>query len=748
MECNLNAPSLLPYLDSTGAHFSLRLSLVTEEASSLEKAPFPFVVITDSDPLTRLIEARLLTDAGSEIKKVFLLVQKDQYLLARDELRPIGNQDIDTFWQKAFSSYESGNGKDDSSFITLACQTGGQRTEGQGSQNSQNNGQGERKGCLLPFQSLFFCKHSRLFFAPPCPECGLAVQQCCDDDLLIRCGLQPYSTSLKRYLFCPSCVASGTSPTFYTLGLESFASPGLKDRWDLIRGFGHLLKGGNNYNSEQFICWECPGQKECYSSDSLFLSRIVPFSFYPFRMFIIEAMSLHAMDFLSLVSGASCDEIETQLASKQEFGRAGCLKAVVHQCNPAWTFMFFGQADRHFLEVLHLKLSFLSEVIRKISTASGSGISSRPDLGLSLDQIWVKLAKRSGLLPLFWSFSVEVLNLGKTAIPDNSPPRPLPPHDLHVLGLIWFYALIVNRKQNISKVYQLLRQAAMASENDAASGNGSGYQGSFPKTDKAFAPENIFWNPEDRAIDTNSHPLWEKSLDLGWSLLKASLHYSPQWSGKEFLQHIETLREEVKSALFQGKTCDGNWSDIPAQSQGRHLDQHLIQNQHPMPGHRMADNTGIDLSEGCENPLKENNKAVQAILTRIMDKWRVTEAEQPWGVPAVVETGEAESREAQSGETESGETELGETEPGEIESGEAESREIASGEAKSGEEELAAWASSNRLGEWTSSDEVDEEILNQENTFDNGHDRDEFLAGVTARGSERKIRGKRKKGRR
>ena len=743
MEDNLNASSLLPYLHSTnldstnldsanldstnldsanldsanlgsanldsnrlvsnspgspGANFFLRISLISEDASSLEKATFPFLVVSDSDPLTRLIEARMLTDSGSEIKRVFLLVQKDQYLLSRDELRPVGNQDIDAFWQRAFSLYESGKGN--GSFITLARQIG--QSEGDGEENCQKGHEGQKR-YLLPFQSLFFCKKKRLFFAPPCPVCGLPIQQCCDDSLLVKLGLQPYSTSLKRYLFCPSCVASGKSLDFYTFGLESFASPGLKDRWDLIRGFRNLIRG-EGHPDQRFVCRECPQMQECYGLDSHFLTRIVPFSFYPFCMFIVEAMSLHALDFLALISGASLDEIKTQLESRQELGRAGCLKAI-KQYSPSGALIFFDQPEKYFFEVLYLKLSFLGEVIQKISTpSSGSGIGIQPDLGLSLDQIWVNLANNSGLLPLFWSFSVEILSLGEKPSEDSSFSRILPSYGLHVLGLIWFYTLLVNRKQNISTVYQLLRDAAINENGTSSGGCLGGYSPGVTllQSDQTFAPENIFWNPEEKIISKSCLSLWEKSLNLGWSLLRATLHYSPQCSGEEFRQHIETLRAEVKNALFEGNSSPGDLSGCRTEDQGS----------------RSRGGNGHDFLDEY-NSFKENNGAIHDILNRIMNKWRG--------------------------------------------GGETKKKPFM---AESGEEELAAWASSNRLGEWKPSNELGnwaasdelgalpsynesgalpsynesgEKSFARETAVDNGSEQDDFLAKVTALKPERKI---------
>jgi len=79
--------------------------LVSEVQESPDKLRFPFNIISDSDPLNRLIEVDALTDAESRLKKVFLLMQRDKYLLINSELLPITNKDIDNFWQTTFIRY-------------------------------------------------------------------------------------------------------------------------------------------------------------------------------------------------------------------------------------------------------------------------------------------------------------------------------------------------------------------------------------------------------------------------------------------------------------------------------------------------------------------------------------------------------------------------------------------------------------------------------------------------------------------
>lgn len=568
MKSNTEIPSLRPYLEPHGAKFRLEFSLISQDRSVDGKAPFPFLVINESDPLGRLIEARFVTDAGSKIKRVFVLLQKDEYLLPRDELWPVSNQDVDECWQRAFSSY-SGKAKD-GSVVVLSDQI-------------------EKDGRLSPLQSLFYCNQERIFFHPQCPTCGSPLQQCYDDHLLTGVGLQPYSTSLKRYLYCPSCFDLVGESDFFIHALESSDPPILKDRWDLVKEFGQLTEGKKHM--DQFPCAKCPNHQECYGADGLALSRIVPVSFYSFHMLIFEAMSVNAPDFLSLISGASLEELEAHLAEKQEPGRISCLKTLERD-DPVKAPFIFGADERYFLEVLYLKLSFLGELAQTVF--SGLDTYRHPDLGLSLNRIWVKLSDQSGLLPFFWNFRVRLVDVGGSAVKMPYVSQSPPYYGIYFLGLVWFYTLLVNKKQGVSEVYMALEQGLekMASHDDASVETlpESGWNGSC-------LPENIFWNPESRMGKTLGEDwlqLWEKSVGLGWSLLNASLRGDPKWSIDEFRQEMESLREEVKAALFQ---------------------QGPVTVGHAGPKLRQA--LAVDQQEHAPD-----NEAIHDILVNITERWR------------------------------------------------------------------------------------------------------------------------------
>jgi len=72
--------------------------------------------------------------------------------------------------------------------------------------------------------------------------------------------------------------------------------------------------------------------------------------------------------------------------------------------------------------------------------------------------------------------------------------------------------------------------------------------------EEIFRPENLFWNPEGKAIDESWHPFWEETLLLGDSLLRAGLAWNSGWSKESFWQRLVALRDGIKERLFMDQT--------------------------------------------------------------------------------------------------------------------------------------------------------------------------------------------------
>ena len=512
--------SLLPYLDATQCTLHLKFRLVSKDTPVLEKASFPFSAISDSDPLTRIIEAKFMTGAGSELSRLFLLIQRDKYILKRDELHPLNNRDIELSWQKALSFYSKENR--DSSFILLS-------------------GQVSATGKLIPCSPLFFCKTRHAYFHPICPKCGLPLNQCEDAEVLNSYGLQPYSESIRRYLVCGSCASQG-SPDFYVYEADRSDPPGINDRWDLIRGFGNLNE--NITDASRFPCIGCDYHNECYGAGQQVTSRIAHLSFYPFYMFIFKAMSLHALDFLPLVSGAPFQELESELEKNGETGRVTCLKTV-RQDTLGRAPSLFGSDERFFLEILFLKLSFLGEVFQGIS--SGQNLFRHPDLRLSIDRIWVKLSDHGSLLPYMWNYRVKFIDIFSQRTDRDSFAGKPDSKGLFFMGLLWFHTLLVNRRQDMSQVSVSLKEIMdKFLSDDSFSFTHCIDEGLYP----AFLPSHIFWDPVGKTVNNDWHPLWAKSLHAGWSLLKAAYLSAPDFFQENFLRELDETREKVRRRLF------------------------------------------------------------------------------------------------------------------------------------------------------------------------------------------------------
>lgn len=506
-------PSLRNFLNPPSGGCFLQISLISDNPEILERSNFPFLEAAQSDPWHRLIKGKFITEAYSEIQEVFLLVPRDNYLLKKDELWPITNSSIDQSWQRALRKHWQ-----DKSSIFLS------------------NPGDEKNELISPWEPLFFCKKQKCFFPNLCPHCGKVLHLCREDDLLAEFNLPSYSQTLERYLYCPSCFKQGKIE-FFTCS-SNHAQPHVQDRFALMDGFSNLFS--LELKEDIFPCKGCPYQAECFGVKNLARERITPFSFYPFYMLIFKARSLNAQDFIPLLGGAKERELQEELQLKQEWGRRESLQSFF-QNKGQHAGHLFSNKESFFGEVLYLKLTFLHGVMQKLLDEKSFG--PPPEICLSLDRIWVDLPA-PGLLPTFWDFQVEIIDLPLTFNPSPFPNLPSA-ETFYFLGQLWFYALLTNKKQKISQVYAALRKAQEIMPKAESF--------SFGEFSPVFRPENIFWNPDGQKVPASFLPLWEESLQLGWSLLSLSLPEKSTFSSENLLPKLGKLREEIKDYLFQLK---------------------------------------------------------------------------------------------------------------------------------------------------------------------------------------------------
>ena len=93
---SISSISLLPYLDCTQSRIYLKICQLSQESSqSIKRDVYPFWVVSDSDPLSLMVQGELKTDSGCTVKKLFLLFQRDKYNFLKDGFWPLTNRELD-----------------------------------------------------------------------------------------------------------------------------------------------------------------------------------------------------------------------------------------------------------------------------------------------------------------------------------------------------------------------------------------------------------------------------------------------------------------------------------------------------------------------------------------------------------------------------------------------------------------------------------------------------------------------------
>jgi len=300
--------SLIPYLNMQGNRFYISLA---EQPNNIAHSPTsaPFSLISESGPFSKVFSAVLKSDAGQPAARLFLLTQKDVYARSEEASTHLNNSSIEQCWQDLLSSYS--------------------RVE-TGAKPLMLHGQKGPDETLRPFQPLFYCALKNSYFPPLCPCCGQTLGLCRDESILEAHGLQPYSHSLRRYLYCASCLQSGASVAFYAPETEENDPPSLIDRDGLIHKMGQI-KADSPQGHNPVPCPGCSQRQACYGAQSLALSRISIFSFYPFYMFIFNADTIVSEDYAKLVSGDVFGPFPEARPAAAEISIASVLKRILHR---------------------------------------------------------------------------------------------------------------------------------------------------------------------------------------------------------------------------------------------------------------------------------------------------------------------------------------------------------------------------------------------------------------------------------
>lgn len=309
---NRKHPTLFPYI-KTGKS-GIRIDFLPK-VGPLDKKniAFPFEILDYSDPLVHLVKARLVTDAGSEIEHLLILLQRDQVQPVKNISLPKTNPAINQCWQQAFSHYSRNEAFNNDCLIRLGEQFA-------------NNGR------LLPFQPLLYCSFKKQFFPPPCPICGGLLDLCRDDKLLISTGLQPYSNSLRRYLYCPTCYKLAGETDFYTYLPSDQVRDHSKSQSELISELKKLAASATP--THRLPCRDCTEIDACHAPNGPMSHRVSPLAFYPFHMLVFKATSVNPADLLPLMTqepGASPSENDSLDQSVDTASIANILRQIINQ---------------------------------------------------------------------------------------------------------------------------------------------------------------------------------------------------------------------------------------------------------------------------------------------------------------------------------------------------------------------------------------------------------------------------------
>jgi hypothetical protein len=511
-------PSLLPYLDASkpGLKFCLNAAIgsTTPNGSSMAHFDVP-------GPFSGLLHGAVTPGAGQVLGDVFFLFQPDHYATRPSELEPVTNPQIDTLWQAAFARLRTAGG----AFPPALPE------------------QVDARGRLLPLRPLVHCSKKARFGHLLCPRCGGALDLCRDERRLKDAGLAGYAESLERYLFCPDCCQADPDPHFYAL----FASPGspvgLHDGDDLIQSFDRLLSRQDL--ADDLPCIGCDAAEACFGRDALVRDRLRPLFFYPFYMLMQPAPSIHVLDFLKLISGADFDSVARRVDPQKSPLRSQRLQHHRDWLASADGFLFSG-GGRRFGEVLFLKLTLLDELLA-LSLRSPDALDEAA-ASMSLEGIWVHLPAQTPRLPLFWNFSLRIVDaVGK---PNDAAGVSPEARRRHFLAQAWCYILWVNDRQGMTAVRGAVER--LLSDPEALARYAQGVRQAEDPQDPIFGPENLMRMPAGTDIGPPWKEIWRRALTLGFELVQSAR--TPQGSADDFQRRLDQLRGDIRGLLFSPET--------------------------------------------------------------------------------------------------------------------------------------------------------------------------------------------------
>lgn len=387
----------LPLVDARGQ--SLPIELVVQNKAAVGN--LPFVTLTDACRYSRLLLARIAVGA-STVQYLVLKMQRDQYSLPAGGSFPLRltNVAIEEIWRRERENLGASRCDEVVDLLELGP-------------HATNTG------------PVSFCRHTRKFFRPLCPETLAPLRVCRDDDLLASAGLERYSSSTARYLHAQADGASGgSSSRFYTwsknTGTQANEGVIVRRRHELYRDAAALFERDDLSPADvqkleaTFPCWTCEHRDECYgksAADGVPIrveDRVAPLCYYDSEILAFELLDLHFDELCDALGGARPRAGTGEAASPARELTASRVERVLDK-RPGW--LFENEAgNRLALEVLHLKLIAFEQLCRGLQVIHER--AGRPHLGISPQNVMARISSGGLGLPARWQFSVKLIDLG------------------------------------------------------------------------------------------------------------------------------------------------------------------------------------------------------------------------------------------------------------------------------------------------------------------------------------------------
>ena len=383
----------IPFYGQAGLHLCMR---TPPKGVPLENVPDPFISVSRMDPTGRWLVGVIKSDLNQALLPVCLRVSRDT--VSGEEEEGITNVKIERLWGQEhllsrniadygrsvyrFSSFVSGTGKIKKNF------------------------------------PLLFCKRKRIFFSPVCSYCGRKLTECREDDLLAQVSLQPFSGSIRRYLYCPDCSPEGRfKPAFFAKELTEAErnNPLVTDRFGLMGLWSKLEQG--TVDGQNFPCVVCDSFERCFPKEQEMgdaAKVLYPFSFYNFFASLRTFAPYNLEHVSDLLGGMPLEELfEMMKHARDEIG----MRAVedLRELTRYRSLYLFSNSEGSQLsasEIFALKLNLYLQIMKLVAAAWN--VTKSPLIVINPENFGVSLLEGNQLIPVFWGFNPEPTYLTST----------------------------------------------------------------------------------------------------------------------------------------------------------------------------------------------------------------------------------------------------------------------------------------------------------------------------------------------